>query len=183
MSRINIPATITDAPAASQPLLDQVQKQIGSVPNMFRLIANSPATLEGYLGIGAALGKGALPAATRERIALAVAEANGCSYCLSAHAYIGKHLAKLDDAEITANRSGASNDPKADAAVRFAATLARERGQITDADLAAVKLAGYSDAQILEIFLHVALNTFTNYVNEALQTEIDFPIVTARKAD
>lgn len=181
MSRINIPATIFDAPAASQPLLDQVQKQIGSVPNMFRLIANSPATLEGYLGIGAALGKGALPAATRERIALAVAEANGCGYCLSAHTYIGKQLAKLDDAEITANRSGASNDPKADAAVRFAATLARERGQITDADLAAVKLAGYSDAQILEIFLHVALNTFTNYVNEALQTEIDFPVVTARK--
>lgn len=181
MSRINIPATIFDAPAASQPLLDQVQKQIGSVPNMFRLIANSPATLEGYLGIGAALGKGALPAATRERIALAVAEANGCGYCLSAHTYIGKHLAKLDDAEITANRSGASNDPKADAAVRFAATLARERGQITDADLAAVKLAGYSDAQILEIFLHVALNTFTNYVNEALQTEIHFPVVTARK--
>lgn len=182
MSRITTPATIADAPAKSQPLLDAVNKQLGSVPNMFRLISNSPATLEGYLGIGAALGKGALPAATRERIALAVAELNGCDYCLSAHSYLGKNFAKLDDAEITANRSGASNDPEADAAVRFAAVLVRERGQVGDAALAAVKLAGYSDGQILEIILHVALNTFTNYVNEALQTEIDFPVVTARKA-
>ncbi|WP_404370177.1 carboxymuconolactone decarboxylase family protein [Sphingomonas sp. MMS24-J45] len=182
MSRIPTPATIADAPAAAQPLLDAVHKQIGSVPNMFRLIANSPATLEGYLGIGAALGKGALPAATRERIALAVAEVNGCNYCLSAHTHLGKTYAKLDDAEITANRSGASNDPKADAAVRFAAKLVCARGQVGEADLSAVKLAGYSDAQILEIILHVALNTFTNYVNEALQTEIDFPVVAARAA-
>ncbi|OQW74753.1 MAG: alkylhydroperoxidase [Proteobacteria bacterium ST_bin14] len=182
MSRIATPATIADAPAAAQPLLDAVNKQLGVVPNMFRLISNSPQTLEAFLGIGTALGKGALPAATRERIALAVAEVNGCNYCLSAHTYLGKNLAKLDDAEITANRSGASNDPKAHAAVRFAAKLVRERGQVSEADLSAVKLAGYTEAQVLEIILHVAVNTFTNYVNEALKTDIDFPVVEARKA-
>jgi uncharacterized peroxidase-related enzyme len=182
MSRIPTPATIADAPAKAQPLLDAVKAQLGVVPNMFRLISNSPQTLEAYLGVSGALGKGALPAATRERIALAVAEVNGCDYCLSAHTYLGKNLAKLDDAEITANRNGASNDPKADAAVRFAAKLARQRGQISDADLSGLKLAGYSDAQVLEIVMHVAINTFTNYVNEALGTEIDFPVVTARKA-
>lgn len=182
MSRITTFATTADAPSASQPLLLAVERQLGLVPNMFRLIANSPATLEGYLGIGAALGKGKIPAATRERIALAVAEANGCDYCLSAHTYLGKNLAKLDDAEITANRSGTSNDPSADAAVRFAAQLVRNRGQVSDSDLALVKLAGYSDGEVLEIILHVALNTFTNYVNEALGTEIDFPVVEARKA-
>ena len=182
MSRIPTPMTVADAPAKSQPLLDAVGKQLGVVPNMFRLISNSPAALEGYLGMSGALGKGALPAATRERIALAVAEVNGCSYCLSAHAYLGRNLAHLDDAEITANRSGASNDPKADAAVRFAATIARERGHVTDADFAAVKLAGYTDAQLIEIVQHVALNSWTNFFNEVFQTEIDFPVVTARKA-
>ena len=182
MSRINTPATIAAAPAAAQPLLEAVNQQLGVVPNMFRLIANSPATLEGYLGIGAALGTGTLPAATRERIALSVAEANGCDYCLSAHTYLAKSLAKLDDAEITANRSGTSNDTTAAAAVRFAAKLVRDRGQVSDGDLAAVKLAGYTDGEVLEIILHVALNTFTNYVNEALNTDIDFPVVEARKA-
>ena len=182
MSRIPTPAAISDAPAASQPLLEAVKKQLGVVPNLFRLVANSPAALQGYLGLSGALAKGALPAATRERIALAVAEINGCDYCLSAHAYIGKNLAKLDDAEITANRSGASSDPKADAAVRFAAKVARERGHVSEDDVRAVKLAGYDDAQVIEIVLHVALNTWTNYINQVAKTDIDFPVVTARKA-
>jgi len=182
MSRIPTPATIADAPAKSQPLLDAVVKQLGSAPNLFRLVATSPAALEGYLALSGALGKGSLPAATRERIALAIAEVNGCDYCLSAHTYLGKNLAKLDDAEITANRNGASNDPKADAAVRFAVRIANERGRIDDADFAAVKLAGYSDAQIIEIVQHVALNVWTNYFNNAFHTAIDFPVINARKA-
>ncbi|WP_036261821.1 carboxymuconolactone decarboxylase family protein [Methylocapsa aurea] len=182
MSRIPTPATIDAAPAASQPLLEAVKKQLGVVPNLFRLVSNSPAALEGYLGLSGALSKGALPAATRERIALAVAEINGCDYCLSAHTYLGKNLAKLDDAEITANRNGASNDPKADAAVRFAAKIVRERGHVSEDDVRAVKLAGYDDAQVIEIVLHVALNTWTNYINEVAKTVIDFPVVAARKA-
>ncbi len=182
MSRIPTPATVANAPEKSQPLLSAVNKQLGIVPNMFRLISTSPQALEGYLAMSGALGKGALPAATRERIALAVAEVNGCDYCLSAHTYLGRNLARLDDAEITANRSGASNDPKADAAVRFAAKVARVRGHVGEADLSAVKLAGYSDAQVIEIVQHVALNTWTNYFNEVFKTDIDFPVVEARKA-
>jgi uncharacterized peroxidase-related enzyme len=182
MSRIQIPATIDAAPAASRPFLEAVKKQLGVVPNLFRLVSNSPAALEGYLGLSGALSKGALPAPTRERIALAVAEINGCDYCLSAHTYLGKNLAKLNDAEITANRSGASNDPRADAAVRFAVKVARERGHVSEEDVRAVKLAGYDDAQVIEIVQHVALNTWTNYINEVAKTDIDFPVVSARNA-
>lgn len=182
MSRIPTPAAIEDAPAASQPLLEAVKKKLGVAPNLFRLVATSTAALTGYLNLSAALEKGALPAQTRERIALAVAEINGCGYCLSAHAYIAKNLAKLDDAEIAANRNGASNDATADAAVRFAARVATARGHVSDADLQAVRQAGFSDAQIVEIVLHVALNTFTNHINEVAQTEIDFPVVEPRRA-
>jgi AhpD family alkylhydroperoxidase len=128
MSRIPIPATIEAAPEASQPLLAAVKKQLGVAPNLFRLVANSPAALEGYVALSGALGKGTLPAPTRERIALAVAEINSCDYCLSAHTYLGKNVARLDDVEIAANRGGRSTDPRADAAVRFAAKVARERG-------------------------------------------------------
>jgi uncharacterized peroxidase-related enzyme len=182
MSRINTPASVEAAPAAARPLLEAVKKQLGSVPNLFRVIANSPAALEGYLGLNGALVKGVLDAKTRERIAIAIAEINGCSYCLSAHTYIGKNVAKLDDAEITANRSGASNDPKADAAVRFAVRIANARGHVGNADIASVKAAGFDDAQIVEIVLHVALNTLTNYVNEVAKTDIDFPVVALRSA-
>jgi uncharacterized peroxidase-related enzyme len=181
MSRIPTPATIEAAPAAAQPLLQAVKKQLGIAPNLFRLVANSPAALEGYVSLSGALGKGDLPAATRERIALAVAEINGCDYCLSAHTYLGRNVAKLDDAEITANRHGASNDVKADAAVKFAVRVTNTRGHITSDDFAAVNAAGYSDAQIVEIVQHVALNTWTNYINTVGETEIDFPVVKASK--
>ena len=182
MSRIATPASIEASPAASQPLLQAVKKQLGLVPNLFRVVGNSPAALEGYLGLNGALGKGKLDGKTRERIALAVAEINGCGYCLAAHSYLAKNLAKLDEAEIAANRGGASNDPKADAAVRFAARIVRERGHVATADLEAVRAAGYGDAEIIEIVLHVALNTLTNYVNEVAGTDIDFPVVAARRA-
>ena len=154
MSRLPTPASIETSPAASQPLLQAVKKQFGVVPNLFRLVGTSPAALEGYLGLNGALGKGALEAPTRARIALAVAEVNGCDYCLSAHSYLGKNLTKLSDAEIAANRNGHSADAK----------------------------AGYDDAQVIEIVLHVALNTLTNYVNEVAKTAIDFPAVAARAA-
>mgnify|MGYP001398331135 CR=1 FL=1 len=95
--------------------------------------------------------------------------------------YLAKNLAKLSDAEITANRNGASNDPKAEAAVRFAVKVVGERGHIQSEDIKLVKEAGYDDGQILEIVLHVALNTWTNYINEISQTEIDFPVVRPNK--
>jgi uncharacterized peroxidase-related enzyme len=182
MSRIPTPASIDAAPAASRPILEAVNKQLGLVPNMFRLIANSPAALEGYVNLSAALSKGRLSPPTRERIALAVAEINGCSYCLSAHTYIGKNLSKLDDTEIAANRAGGSRDAQADAALRFAAKVVRERGHVSGADVEAVKAAGYDDAQVIEIVLHVALNTWTNFINEVAATDIDFPLVSASRA-
>jgi uncharacterized peroxidase-related enzyme len=182
MPRIPTPADISAAPAGSQPLLEAVKKQLGSVPNLFRLTANSPAALEGYLGLNGALAKGALDPATRERIAIAVAQINGCSYCLSAHTFLGKAVAKLDDDELAANRLGKSGDAKADAALRFATQIVTARGAISDDDLAAVRNAGYSDAQLVEIVAHVGLNTLTNYMNEVFGTAIDFPVVNA-KAD
>ncbi len=182
MSRIAILADIQAAPAATHAKLQAVQQQLGTVPNLFRLIANSPAALEGYLGLSGALAKGRLPAATRERLALAISQFNGCGYCLAAHSFLGSHHAKLDDVEIATNRHGHSADTKADAALRFALAVAAQRGHVADADLTEVRAAGYDDAQIIEIVLHVALNVLTNYVNEVAATDIDFPVAAQLQA-
>ena len=180
MSRIPTPSSIDTSPASSRPLLEAVQKQLGSVPNLFRIVGNSPAALEGYLGLSGALGKGKLDARTRGRIALVVAELNSCSYCLSAHTYLGANVVKLDAVEMTANRAGESADPRATAALQFAAQIVRARGHVSESDVQIVKAAGYDDAQIVEIIAHVALNTLTNYVNSALGTEVDFPKISPR---
>ena len=126
MSRLSIPA-LDDVPEASKPILDAVHKQLGVVPNMYRLIAQSPATLQGFTSNNAALSK-TLDVKTRERIALAVAQVDGCDYCLSAHTYLGLNLARISPEEIALNRESESGDPKANAAVSFAGKVVRERG-------------------------------------------------------
>ncbi|MCK5932342.1 MAG: carboxymuconolactone decarboxylase family protein [Fulvimarina manganoxydans] len=180
MTRIALPDR-NAVPQASKPILDAVEKQLGSVPNMFRLAALSPAALSGLTANNAALGK-ALDLKTRERIALAVAEVNGCNYCLSAHSYLAANLAKLDADEIGLARLGRSADAKANVAVGFAAKLVRERGHVTEADIDTVREVGFSDAQIIEIVAVAAENVFTNFLNIAAETEIDFPVVESKKA-
>jgi uncharacterized peroxidase-related enzyme len=180
MSRLSIP-TREEAPAGSQPILDAVHKQLGVVPNMFRLIAQSPVALQGFAANNGALTK-ALDVKTRERIALAVAQVNGCDYCLSAHTYLGLNLAKISPEEIALNRHGESGDAKANAAVKFAATVVRERGHVSDDDIKAVRDAGFSDGQIVEIISVTAENVFTNLLNTVAETDIDFPVVRAAEA-
>ena len=180
MSRLAIP-TRDDVPEVSKPILDAVHKQLGVVPNMFRLIAQSPAALQGFTANNGALTK-TLDVKTRERIALAVAQVDGCDYCLSAHSYLGLNLAKISPEEVALNRKGESGDTRANAAVRFAAKVVRERGHITEADVAAVREAGYSDGQIVEILAVTAENVFTNLLNVVAETDIDFPVVRANIA-
>jgi len=179
MSRISIPSVETSA-AAAQPLLAAVKAQLGVVPNLMKLVGHSPAALEGYLSLNGALAKGVLGAPLREQVALAVAERNGCDYCLSAHSYIGQHAARLSAAEIVAARQGESADAAAQAALNFVRRVLDTRGHVADADLAALRAAGYGDAAAIELVAHVALNVLTNYVNSVAQTDIDFPRVSAR---
>lgn len=181
MSRIAIPAS-DHTPAASRPLLQAVHAQLGVVPNLMKVVGNSPAALDGYLALNGALARGALDARLRERIALAIAEFNGCEYCLAAHSYLGEKVAHLDAAEIGAARGGQSADRKAAAALQFALQVAAAKGRVADADLDAVRGAGFDDAGIVEIVTHVALNVLTNYVNNVARTDVDFPKVELRAA-
>ncbi len=60
--------------------------------------------------------------------------------------------------------------------------IAREHGRVSETDIEAVKQAGYSHADIVEIIAHVAMNVFANLINVALKTDIDFPRIAARTA-
>jgi uncharacterized peroxidase-related enzyme len=164
----------TTATGSAKQLLDGVEARLGQVPNMVRGLANSPAALRGYLGLNGALAGGSLGAQLREQIALAVAEANGCDYCLAAHAALGKG-AGLSEAEVLAARRGTAADSRRAAALRLAVALVEARGRVTDAELARSRAAGYSDGEIAEIVAEVALNVLTNYFNILAETEVDFP--------
>jgi len=132
--------------------------------------------LEAYLGVDDALGRGVLSAELREQIALVVAEANRCPYCLAAHSALGK-AAGLSEEAVMDSRRGASPDRRVEAALRFARHLVDHRGWVADEDVAELKDAGYDDEQMVEIIANVAMNVFTNYFNRVAGTQVDFPEV------
>jgi uncharacterized peroxidase-related enzyme len=162
------------AEGRAQELLALVRSKLGIVPNMTRAMVRSPAVLDAYLQMNGALAQGALPTKTRELIALTVAEANHCEYCLAAHSVIGKSVG-LALEQITAARSGRAADASTATLLQFARVLVEKRGQVDTADLAAVRAAGFGDDAVAEVVANVALNVFTNYFNLAAGTTLDFP--------
>jgi len=164
----------------SKALFNTVKSKIGMVPNLLKVMGNSPATLETYLALGQLSEKGNFNAKFREQLALAIAEANGCNYCLSAHSFIGAKQG-LSDEEIEKNRLGLSADAKIQEALQFAQKVTKNKGLVNNDDLKTFKAAGYTDEDVLEVVLNVVSNTLTNYINHIAETEIDFPKVEAGK--
>lgn len=180
MSRIT-PLEPTATTGATRQMLDTVHAALGTTPNLMKTLAVAPAALKGYLDLNDALAAGVLDRRFREQIAIAVAETNACGYCLAAHHALGA-LAGLTPDEMARNREARSGDTRREAGLRFAKAVVVDRGQISDTALAAVRSAGFEDAEIVEIVANVAVNILTNYINHVAQTTVDFPPVAAPTA-
>jgi len=175
MPRIQ-PVDPAKAEGKQKELLDAVEKKMGGKPNVIRTLAQSPAALEGYLNFSGALAGGSFSGTVREQIALAVSAKNGCGYCTSAHAAIGKQQGLSED-QSRAAISGDADDAKTQAILDFAVAVNEKRGWAEDSDLEKARSAGLSDAEIVETVANVALNVYTNYFNHVADTEVDFPKV------
>ena len=163
-------------PAESKPTLDAFTTNIGFTPNMMATFAQSPIAFNAWATLLGSLSK-ALDVKTRDSIGLAVSEVNGCNYCLTVHSFTAEHMARLAADEIILARRGHAADPKRDAAVQFARKVIETRGNVTDADFNAVRDAGYTDANIMEIVALVAMFSLTNFINNVFDPEKDFPAV------
>jgi uncharacterized peroxidase-related enzyme len=164
-------------PAESKPTLGAFTKNIGFTPNMMATFAQSPIAFNAWATLLGSLSR-ALDVKTRDSIGLAVSEVNGCNYCLTVHSFTAEHMAKLPGNEIILARKGHASDPKRDAAVQFARKVIVTRGNVSDADLKAVRDAGYTDANVMEIVALVAMYSLTNFFNNVFDPEKDFPAVT-----
>jgi uncharacterized peroxidase-related enzyme len=177
-----IPAlTDTDAPQDAQALFAAIKGKIGMVPNLYRTTAHSPSTLVALLGLGEALAKGTLTATEREAIALTVAGINHCDYCASAHAAISNGL-KVTPEDVALHLRGRSHNTRLAALLALARAVTEKRGRIGDGDLAVARNAGLSDSDLIEVIGVTVANIFTNYLNHAFDTDIDFPITRSAAA-
>lgn len=180
MPRVSLLDAHTASPD-SQALLSQIHGAFGATPNMFKAVAHSPAALKSMWGSFGAFSQGVLDSRLTEKIAVAVAQRNACEYCLAAHVALGRKAGASAD-EMAAAQMGEASDARTSAALRFALKLVDARGQVSEADVQAVRAAGFNDAEVVEILGHVALNLFTNYVNVAFAVPVDFPAVPLRRA-
>lgn len=172
MDRIKL-LTSDTAPEGSKETLKDIQEKNGKVINIFKAMANSPAALKTYFAINKALGEKVLDNANAERIAIRLAILNGCEYCNAAHSYLAK--AVLSEDEIKSAREGKSSDAKAQAVLDFTQAVMQKAGRVSDDEFEKAKNAGLSDNEIMDIVAVVALNFFTNAVNNVAQTRVDFP--------
>ena len=175
MSRI-APVVSSNVDSKVATTLSQVEKSLGMVPNLFATLANAPVALDGFLSLSKTLSRGRLTARQREIVALAVGQENECRYCLSAHTASSKGVG-LNDAGALNARNGDGDDPFERALASFAKAIVRRRGHLSNEELESARKAGIDDGLVMEVIANVALNTFTNYVNEVADTEIDFPVV------
>src|SRR5690606_38149294 len=146
----------------SKATLDAFTRNLGFTPNMMAAFAQSPIAFNAWATLLGSLSK-ALDVKTRDSIGLAVSEVNGCDFCLAVHSYTAQHMARLPADEVVLARKGHANDPKRDAAIQFARRVIETRGKVGDTDLAAVRDAGYTDANIMEIVALVAMYFLTNF--------------------
>lgn len=172
MSRI-APLNLEHATDATRPTLEGVQKKIGFLPNVFRVLALAPAVLNSYMQNSTALSKTSLSDLEKESIFLATSQANGCDYCLAAHTLFASK-AGYKNTEILSAREG-----KLDAFARLAKQITESRGHLTKEQIAEARAAGITDAKIIEVIALVASQTLTNYLNNVALTDIDFPAIEA----
>lgn len=180
MSRLTQITDNAASPDATN-LFNAIKSKLGVVPNLYRVMANEPAVLAAALNFNDTLGEGSFDQKTREALALAVAGANTCDYCASAHSAISKNL-KVEDDEIASRLQGRSSDPKLNAILQFAVAVVDKRGLVSNDDLTAARNAGLNEGEIVETVAVTVANILTNYINHVAETDIDFPVVTTRKA-
>jgi uncharacterized peroxidase-related enzyme len=155
-------------------LLGHVRTKLGLVPNLFRVLANAPVALEGYVNFSAALANGTFDERLREQIAITVAESNLCDYCSRAHTYLAKKLG-LSQSEIADALRATAVAPRSDAILKLARSIVVQRGELSDSDLQRARAGGVTDGEIVEILANVALNILANYLSHIARIVIDSP--------
>ena len=165
--------TTDNAPERSRPILEQVRKASGFVPNLMATLAESPEALEAYLTLERLLSESTLSPQEQQVVLLAVSFENQCEYCMATHTVVGsmKHVPR---AVLAAIRNGQDvPDERFAALARFTSEVVRRRGRISESELADFLAAGFSKRNVVEVLMAVAQKTLGNYVNHVAATPLD----------
>jgi len=165
--------TIETAPEGSRADITAIQEQFGFLPNIYGVLAGSPAVIKAYNALGNLLTTTSFSQAEQQLMLLTISAVNGCKYCVAAHS-VGGMMAKLDDDVINAVRDGSPiDDPKLAALSSFARGVVEKRGYMSESEIKSFLAAGFSKEQALEVIMATALKTISNYINHFAETPLD----------
>jgi uncharacterized peroxidase-related enzyme len=163
----------TTAPPAARPLLEQVKRAIGFVPNMLGVLAENPAALEGYLCLSRIFEGAGFSPLERQVVQLTVSIENACHFCVAAHS-AATAAESPDVSVIVAIRTNQRiADPRLEALRVFTRRMVQQRGFVSDTDVSVFLNAGWEKAAILGVVLGVALKTMSNYANHVAETPLN----------
>lgn len=161
------------SPEKSVALLEGAEKAFGFVPNLIGTMAESPATINGYLTISKIFDETSFSRTERQIVILAASRYNECHYCMASHSVVAE-MQKVPAEVIEAIRSDRMiADPKLEALRAFTTAVVDKRGWISDDDMGSFLNAGYTKAQVLKVILGVSMKVLSNYVNHIAETPLD----------
>lgn len=166
--------SIEDAPDASKPLLSKAEQANGYLPNLLKVLANSPVALETYLTVSGINARASLDLPAREAVQITAAATHGCGFCVAGHTAVAYKKAGLSPDVVEALRDRrAVPEPRLDAVARFTEAVIAGRGRVSDEELASFREAGFDDAAALEVVLGVSLATLCNFANNLGQPPLN----------
>ncbi len=166
------PVTEHITPDQSAKTLNHIRQVLGEVPNLFRTVAHAPAALQSLWNQLVAAEQMQLPPRLRAAIGLRVAQLNGCSYCLATHTVLGQR-AGVDAATVLRFRRGQSNDPKEQALLALTTKIVKDHGHHAGFVVEIARQSGVSESEIIEVIALISLHTFTDYINNVANTDLD----------
>lgn len=174
--KLTLPAKTADT---AQPKvatrLKEAQQRLGFLPNMYANMANAPGLLETYLdGYERFRSDSGFSPAEQEVIFLTISDFHACTYCMAAHSMIAEKMSKVPGESLAALRAGQTlPDAKLQRLAEFTRAMLVTRGRPTERDLQRFTAAGYTERQVLEIILAIAVKTLSNYSNHLFHTKVD----------
>ena len=176
MANFPVP-TKDEVSAGNKGILENLEKMLGFVPNIYAAMAQSENALGSYLTFSSA--PTSFSKKEKEVIDLAVSQVNGCRYCQAAHTALGK-MNGFNDSQIIELRKGNSSwDSKYDTLARTAKAISEKRGQISDTETEAFYNAGYNKENLVDLVVAIGIITITNIFHNVTDVPIDFPAAPA----
>jgi uncharacterized peroxidase-related enzyme len=163
--------SIETAQPELKPILQDIEKKFGFVPNLFTYMAEAPVVIEAYLALNALIAKSSFTQQEAQVALLAVSVENQCGFCSVAHRAIGKAVGANQQTLDALNNNTAIENIKDHALATFVRAVVKERGWVADFVVDQFLASGFTKQQVFEVMLIVAIKTLSNYSNHISQTQ------------